>query len=407
VIVDGVLYVGSADGAVYAVDAMTGDTKWRFQTGEHLSAATSGVQVVATIAEAEKAAAAILTQGRRTVDMAPAVGKGTVFIGSGDRSFYAIDAASGKKKWSYEAGGGLASNNSSYPYPAALLIDRVVYFVAEGGLHAVDAETGERKWFVKNVVEPWHGPVLGNGVIFLTTGALLYAVDWGSGQAKWIARVDGSNITSITAPVTARGLVFFATKNGSTKQTTLYAVDAVAGQVKWSAVPEPFEFGEPIIVTAGDAVFIATDKKVSALSMDAGRELWSFRTDMIDGGLWADDRHLYVPTHKGSFESPRNTLHALALSTGQEKWSKGVRGSVKVSLIHDGVVYGGKDPVFAIEAATGKQLWSTNGLGSAQIVDGGKLIAISETVSYFGTDRVDQGYLSAVDSKTGKVPPSK
>src|SRR5438046_6480112 len=46
VIVDGVLYVGSADGAVYALDAMTGATKWRFQTGERLSPATSGAQVL-------------------------------------------------------------------------------------------------------------------------------------------------------------------------------------------------------------------------------------------------------------------------------------------------------------------------------------------------------------------------
>src|SRR6185503_18333859 len=36
VIVDGVLYVGSADGAVYALNPNTGETKWRFQTGESL-----------------------------------------------------------------------------------------------------------------------------------------------------------------------------------------------------------------------------------------------------------------------------------------------------------------------------------------------------------------------------------
>ena len=37
VIVDGVVYVGSADGAVYALDSKTGTLKWRFQTGEGLS----------------------------------------------------------------------------------------------------------------------------------------------------------------------------------------------------------------------------------------------------------------------------------------------------------------------------------------------------------------------------------
>ena len=36
VIVDGVLYVGSRDGSVYAFDPSSGETKWRFQTGEGL-----------------------------------------------------------------------------------------------------------------------------------------------------------------------------------------------------------------------------------------------------------------------------------------------------------------------------------------------------------------------------------
>ncbi len=48
VIADGVLYVGSADGGVYALDPNTGEAKWRFQTGESLSPATSGGQVLLT-----------------------------------------------------------------------------------------------------------------------------------------------------------------------------------------------------------------------------------------------------------------------------------------------------------------------------------------------------------------------
>src|SRR4051812_23854965 len=43
VIADGVLYVGSADGAVYALDPTNGKTKWRYQTGEGLS---SGPEII-------------------------------------------------------------------------------------------------------------------------------------------------------------------------------------------------------------------------------------------------------------------------------------------------------------------------------------------------------------------------
>ena len=113
VIVDDVMYVGSADGAVYALDPKTAETKWRFQTGESLSPATSGPQVVTVprgtslsdqMISALDAVEKQRREGIRRVDMAPAVENGTVFIGAGDNSFYAIDAATGRKKSTSRSG---------------------------------------------------------------------------------------------------------------------------------------------------------------------------------------------------------------------------------------------------------------------------------------------------------------
>jgi PQQ-like domain len=122
VIVDGVLYIGSADGAIYALDPASGETKWRFQTGESLSPASSGPLIITVpkgtsgidqMVAGMKAAEKQKEQGIRRVDMTPTVENGTVFVGSGDHSFYAIDAATGKKKWSYDIGYAMASNNNS------------------------------------------------------------------------------------------------------------------------------------------------------------------------------------------------------------------------------------------------------------------------------------------------------
>src|SRR3989344_2043957 len=249
VIVDGVLYVGSADGAVYALDPKTGGAKWRFQTGESLSPVTSFPQVITVprgtgiddqMSAGMSAAQKQREQGIRRVDMTPAVENGTVFIGSGDRSFYAIDAATGKKKWSYVAGPGMASNNyTSYPVPAAVLKNGTVYFVTEDSLHALDALTCKRKRLFETLQEiPIENmnmrrkrtpsePVLGDGVLFLTAWppslvdtrqarmsslprkSFVYAVDPESGKAKWVIGVDGLDIT---APTTAKGLVFVAVK---------------------------------------------------------------------------------------------------------------------------------------------------------------------------------------------------
>ena len=40
----------------------------------------------------------------------PAIANGTVYIGSHDHNLYALDAATGKKRWSYKAGGLVGSS---------------------------------------------------------------------------------------------------------------------------------------------------------------------------------------------------------------------------------------------------------------------------------------------------------
>jgi outer membrane protein assembly factor BamB len=65
---NGVVYFGSGDNNVYALDVATGTLKWKFKTGD-------------------------------VVHASPAVSNGTVYIGSWDRNMYALDAASGAMKW--------------------------------------------------------------------------------------------------------------------------------------------------------------------------------------------------------------------------------------------------------------------------------------------------------------------
>jgi outer membrane protein assembly factor BamB len=72
-IANGVIYFGSGDHFVYAIDASSGLEKWKFETGN-------------------------------VVHASPAVVNGTVYIGSWDRNMYALDAATGKELWRYQTG---------------------------------------------------------------------------------------------------------------------------------------------------------------------------------------------------------------------------------------------------------------------------------------------------------------
>jgi len=60
-VANGIIYVGSRDKNLYAIDAVTGNEKWRFTTGDW-------------------------------VDSSPAVANGIVYVGSNDKNLYAIGA---------------------------------------------------------------------------------------------------------------------------------------------------------------------------------------------------------------------------------------------------------------------------------------------------------------------------
>ena len=70
----GVVYFGSGDHNVYALDQRTGALRWKFATGGRVSAS-------------------------------PAVAGGTLYIGSFDGNFYALDAASGSLRWKFATEG--------------------------------------------------------------------------------------------------------------------------------------------------------------------------------------------------------------------------------------------------------------------------------------------------------------
>ena len=389
VIVDGVVYVGSADGAVYALDSKTGSTKWRFQTGEGLSSGPlvivvpRGTDVGGQMGAAMSAVEKQRATGIRRVDMTPAVENGTVFIGSGDHSFYAIDAATGRKKWSYLAGSGMASsNNVALEVAAPILRNGTAYFATEEGLHALDAATGARKWLFETLQEipvtdmnlgrkrKAAGPVVGSGVLYLTAwpyGAVqksfLYGVEPESGKPMWVANLDGIDITE---PVATKGLVFVATHSSvlsGSGRATLHAIDATDGQIKWTVDAER-KFGSARLLVAGNALYFSTDKGVSALEPETGRRLWTAGANELHGDLRADEQHLYMIAHKGSLGRPKDTLRALALATGQEKWSYDLDGGGYSLLIRDGVVYAGY--FHAVDAVTGKRAWSFKGTGRAR-----------------------------------------
>jgi len=133
-ILDGIVYVGSEDHYLYAVELNSGKLLWKFKTGG-------------------------------TVDSSPAVYENVVYFGSFDGYYYAVNAKTGKLLWKFKTGGerlvgfkglwGMTPRNlymeDQYDFylssPVLNLNDRdlTVYFgSSDGNLYALNAKTGKK-----------------------------------------------------------------------------------------------------------------------------------------------------------------------------------------------------------------------------------------------------------------------
>jgi len=126
----GVVYVGSDDDDVYALDTASGRKHWSYRTGNMIASS-------------------------------PAVASGVVYIGSGDGYLYALDAASGAKKWVYRTGGHIFSS------PA--VAGGVVYIGSlESYLYALDVASGAKKWIYRTrIYIGFSAPAVANGAVYV------------------------------------------------------------------------------------------------------------------------------------------------------------------------------------------------------------------------------------------------
>jgi outer membrane protein assembly factor BamB len=112
---DGLVFVGTDGGSVYALDAQTGRVRWR-------SSSFSG-----------------FLHGREYFYATPTVSYGRVYIGNTDGTLYAFGARTGHLLWARHAG--------SYVYTAAAVWRReVIIGTYDGNLIAYNAATGDELW---------------------------------------------------------------------------------------------------------------------------------------------------------------------------------------------------------------------------------------------------------------------
>lgn len=284
----------------------------------------------------------------------------TVYVGSADKSFYALDPVSGRERWRFATG-------ECIDCAGAIATDGTVYFAScDAGLYGLTPQ-GEERWrlnlfadrrhFTPSSIYWWEGNVvLGpNGLLYAGNDDFnAYAIEPG-GEVRW-AYLTGLHIWAAPS-FSADGAVYFASFDRH-----LYALDAETGARRWSTNTGNFVVSSPAIGGDGTIFFGSFDSHVYAVEPRSGTILWKLPTGgpIYASPALAPDGRIYIGSSDGNLYAiePDGPAVAWTFYTGDA-----IRGSASIGPDPEGrcpyLVYfaSGNGLVYALEPG-GRRRWS-------------------------------------------------
>ncbi len=292
---NGVIYVGSYDHNLYALDAASGEFKWKFPTN-----------------------GGIVTR--------PAITNDLILVGSEDGNLYAILPKTGKMAWTLP----LESPIRSSPK----IVEGHVFFGCDDGfLYGVNILSMRRVMKVDAGMAIRSSPAVTNDLIYFgNEGGDFLCVDF-RGQPKWRFRAKRA-ITS--SPLVSQGIVYFTSLDGS-----VYALDAKSGWVIWryrmmkGSVSSPYRADHYLLLGSADGNIYCIDANNS-------REIWKYQTNhQVSGSPVVHKDMVFCGSADGN-------LYCLELKTGRLRWKFATEGPITSTplVFNDTVYFGSADHIF-------------------------------------------------------------
>jgi outer membrane protein assembly factor BamB len=221
------------------------------------------------------------------------VGK-RIYFGSWDHGVYSLNAKTGKRIWRFGAD---EQVNTSAAYWKG-----TIYIASDAGtLYAIDASSGRMKWSAGDAREFFYAtPTIAYGRVYIgSTDGTMYVYGAKSGRLLW-ARPLGSYIYG-AAGVWKRN-VYVGTYDGF-----FYSLDAATGDVKWKIDTPGAVHAAPTIMhgvvyygicsSCGSEAQRTVDRGHDAtIAVDArnGHQLWSFADGKYANPVVADTKRIYI-----------------------------------------------------------------------------------------------------------------
>lgn len=320
VVVSNIMYVGSFDGKIYALDAQSGAQRWVVTTGDKVAGSA-------------------------------AVANGVVYIMTEAGYLLALNAQTGSNIWSY------ATGQKSCNSPA--VISNVVYTMtgdpdaheqigmsSPSQLVAINAATGSNIWSVSvgangMAAVATDGQYLYAGMdnwqsyFSITNGARLFDIDMGHQARLFAGTVVGSNGWWY-APATMRGSI-----KGMQASTTKWTAATLATNLAFELYSGGL-FGYEIIgdpALAGGLILAGcNDGALHTFNATNGVTNWMFQTsDKIQTAPSVANGRVYFGGWNGNF-------YCVSLTNGAQQWSYNLGSNINSSAwVADNTVYVGCD----------------------------------------------------------------
>src|SRR5208283_226833 len=256
-IYNGIVYVGSEDANVYALNATDGAKLWSY---------TTGGKVISS----------------------PAVANGVVYIGSDDDNVYALNATSGAKLWKYTTYGEVES--SPAVSDGIVYVDSDDYFV-----YALNASTGNEIWN-RHTRSSISSPSVFGGYVYIgSIDGYIFCLDGSTGAQIWKFQTQDS-VTS--SPSVAYGCVYIGSEDNN-----IYCLNATNGQKIWQTPTGYWVWSSPAVAN-GNVYVGSEDNNIYCLNATTGTKQWSYQTgNFVDSSpaiannilyVGSDDNHIYA-----------------------------------------------------------------------------------------------------------------
>ncbi len=314
---NGVVYIGSEDSYIYALEGSNGSLIWKYETDG-------------------------------AIYSSPAVYEGKVYIISADGYMYALDTSTGSLKWKFE----LFTPSSNFKRMLPLwkwkslatikylssptVSDGIIYVYFGSSVYALDARSGNLKWkyddstFLSKISKS--SPAVSKGFVYL--GGLPYkhviALDANTGGLKWIYE---TNDLVYSSPSVSGNVLYIGSWD-----TFVYALDANTGNLIWKSNTSDSILSSPAV--SGGKVYISPAfGYVYSLDASTGSLKWIYKTD------FASEKSFSYPAISGGIVymcSGDEYIYALDANTSSLKWKYKI-GHTIGPAISNGIIYIGSD----------------------------------------------------------------